>query len=182
MASFRDRRIKGASQTTNMREDISVKKEFHVPPLTATMKESKKKRKDTTKEKKKSRNGINQARDSEKLQTEQWINGEMSDAQCNAQAKERKNSKSKNPKDVSEVVPAEEDKSDLTDLEQDSLRWEGALEDPTAEAQRLEVYRANRHKRYMASRQAFLQNIQTGLSIDSNSSKLNTRNKSGVLT
>lgn len=67
MASFRDRRIKGASQTTNMREDISVKKEFHVPPLTATMKESKKKRKDTTKEKKKSRNGINQARDSGEL-------------------------------------------------------------------------------------------------------------------
>ncbi len=108
----------------------------------------------------------------------------MSDAQSKGQAKakERKSSKSKNPKGVSEVVPTEEDKSDLTDLEQDSLRWEGALEDPTAEAQRLEVYRANRRKRYMTSRQAFLQNIQTGLSIDSNSSKLNTRNKPGVLT
>lgn len=64
MASFRDRRIKGVSQTTNMSQEMSVKKEFHVPPLTATMKESKKKRKDTTKEKKKSRNGINQFRDS----------------------------------------------------------------------------------------------------------------------
>ncbi|KAK2873018.1 hypothetical protein Q8A67_022915 [Cirrhinus molitorella] len=146
------------------------------------MKESKKKRKDT-KEKKKSRNGINQSRDLEKLQTEQWTNGEMSDAQSKGQAKakERKCSKSKNPKGVSEVVPTEEDKSDLTHFEQDSLRWEGALEDPTAEAQRLEVYRANRRKRYMASRQAFLQNIQTGLSIDSNSAKLNARNKPGVL-
>ncbi|XP_058614458.1 protein LIAT1 isoform X2 [Onychostoma macrolepis] len=163
-----------------MRQEISVKKEFHVPPLAATMKESKKKRKDTTKEKKKSTNGINQSRDSEKLQTELWTNGEMSDGQ--AKAKERKSSKSKNPKGVSEVVPTEEDKSDSTDLEQDSLRWEGALEDPTAEAQRLEVYRANRRKRYLASRQAFLQNIQTGLSIDSNSSKLNTRKKPGVLT
>ncbi len=67
MASFRDRRIKGASQTTNMRQEISVKKEFHVPPLTATMKESKKKRKDTTKEKKKSRNGINQSRETGEL-------------------------------------------------------------------------------------------------------------------
>ncbi len=106
----------------------------------------------------------------------------MGDAQSKGQAKakERKSSKSKNPKDVSEVVPTEEDKSDLTDLEHDSLRWDGALEDPTAEAQRLEGYRANRRKRYMASRQAFLLNIQTGSSIDS--SKLNTRNKPGGLT
>ncbi|XP_043076957.1 protein LIAT1 isoform X1 [Puntigrus tetrazona] len=183
MASFTVRRIKGDSQAINMREEISVKKEFHVPPLTATMKDSKKKRKDTTKEKKKSRNGINHFRNSEKLQTEQWTNEEMSDAQRKAQAKakERKSSKSKNPKSVSEGIPTEEDKSELTNVEQDSLRWEGALEDPTAEAQRLEVYRANRRKRYMASRQAFLQNIQTGLNLDSNTSKLNTRNKPGVL-
>ncbi|KAK7143840.1 hypothetical protein R3I93_014872 [Phoxinus phoxinus] len=156
MASFREKRIKGSSQTTNMRQEISVKKGFHVPPLTATMKESKKKRKDTTKEKKKTRNCINQTKDSEKLQTEQWTNGEISDAQDkgHAKAKELNSSKSQNPKVVSEVasVPTEEDKSDLTHLGQDSLRWEGALEDPIAEAQRLEVYRANRRKRYMASR------------------------------
>ncbi|XP_077051809.1 uncharacterized protein LOC143702076 [Siphateles boraxobius] len=156
MASFREKRIKGASQTTNMRQEISVKKGFHVPPLTGIMKESKKKRKDTTKEKKKSRNCINQTKDSEKLQTEQWTNGELSDPQGkgHAKAKERKSNKSKNSKVVSEVasVPTEEDKSDLTHLGQDSLRWEGALDDPIAEAQRLEVYRANRRKRYMASR------------------------------
>lgn len=67
MASFREKLIKGASQTTNMRQEISVKKDFHVPPLTATMKESKKKRKDKTKEKKKSRNCINQTKDSGEL-------------------------------------------------------------------------------------------------------------------
>jgi len=66
MASLREKRIKGASQTTNTRQEISDKKGFHVPPLTATMKESKKKRKDTTKEKKKSRNCINQTKDSGK--------------------------------------------------------------------------------------------------------------------
>ncbi|XP_051534035.1 protein LIAT1-like [Myxocyprinus asiaticus] len=162
-----------ASQAT-MHEEISVKKGFHVPPLTgATAKESKKKRK----EKRKSSNGINQSKDSEKLQTKQWTNGEMSDVltKGRAKAKDRKDGKSKNPKVVSEEAPAptEEDKSDETNQGQDSLRWEGVLEDPVAEAQRLAVYRANRLKRYMASRQVFLQNVS--------SSKLNARNKPGVL-
>lgn len=59
MATFRPRRCKGSSQTTNMGEEISAKRSFHVPPLTgATVKESKKKRKDTNKEKKKSTNGV----------------------------------------------------------------------------------------------------------------------------
>lgn len=163
MATFRDRRFKGASQTTNMCEEISVKRGFHVPPLTgATVKESKKKRKDTNKEKKKSSNGV---KNSEKHQMEQWTSGEMSDAQSKGHTKtrERKSCKSKNPKVLSEVAPVsrEEDKSDLTYQEQDSLRWDGVLEDPVAEAQRLEVYRANRRKRYLASKQAFLQNNQT---------------------
>lgn len=65
MTSFRDRRIKGA-QTANMNEEIPVQKGFHVPPLTATTKESKKKRKDTTKEKK-ARNGVKQSKDSGEL-------------------------------------------------------------------------------------------------------------------
>ncbi len=73
MASFRDRRIKGVSQTANMSQ-MSVKKEFRVPPLTATTKESKKKRKDTTKEKKKSRNGINQLRDSGEFLKQEILN------------------------------------------------------------------------------------------------------------
>nr|XP_055035508.1 LOW QUALITY PROTEIN: protein LIAT1 [Misgurnus anguillicaudatus] len=184
MASFRDRRLKGASQTSNMNEEISIKRGFHVPPLTGpTMKESKTKRKDTNKKKKKLSNGANPSKNSEKLQMEQWTNGEMSDAQSKGlvKAKELKKFKSKNLKIVSQVapVPTEEEKSDLTHQEQDSLRWEGVLDDPVAEAQRLEVYRANRRKRYLASKQAFLQNNQTGLCIDSNSSKLNTQNKPG---
>ncbi|KAI7795763.1 protein LIAT1 [Triplophysa rosa] len=159
-----------------MGEEISFKRGFHVPPLTGTtVKESKKKRKDTNKEKKKLSNGV---KNSEKLQMEQWTNGEMSDAQSkgHTKAKERKSCKSKNPKVLSEValVLTEEDKSDLTYQEQDSLRWEGVLEDPVAEAQRLEVYKANRRKRYLASKQAFLQNNRTGICIGSNSSKLNT--------
>lgn len=36
----------------------------------------------------------------------------------------------------------------------ESLRWEGVLDDPVAEAERLEVYKANRRKRYMAFKQA----------------------------
>lgn len=119
----------------------------------------------------------------EKLQTEQWTYGEMSDAQSkgHTKAKEPKSCKSKNPKVLSEValVLTEEDKSDLTYQEQGSLRWEGVLEDPVAEAQRLEMYKANRRKRYLASKQAFLQNNQTGLCIGSNSSKQITTNKPG---
>ncbi|XP_051536306.1 protein LIAT1-like [Myxocyprinus asiaticus] len=162
MATFRDRWIKSAFQATNMREEISMKKGFHVPPLTgATAKVSKKKRK----QKKKSSSGINQSKDSEKHQMEQWTNEEMSDVQNKgrAKAKDQKNCKSQNPKVISEEAPAPtvEDKSDETNQGQDSLRWEGVLEDPVAEAQRLEVYRANRHKRYMASRQVFLQNISS---------------------
>lgn len=59
MATFRHRRFKNSSQTTNMGEEISAKRSFHVPPLSgATVKESKKKRKDPNKEKKKSSNGV----------------------------------------------------------------------------------------------------------------------------
>ncbi|CAI5643206.1 unnamed protein product [Oreochromis niloticus] len=37
-----------------------------------------------------------------------------------------------------------------------SLRWEGVLQDPQAEAKRLEQYRANRRQRYIAHREALL--------------------------
>lgn len=40
----------------------------------------------------------------------------------------------------------------------ESLRWEGVLDDPQAEAERLEVYKANRRKRYLAARQLQLGN------------------------
>lgn len=36
----------------------------------------------------------------------------------------------------------------------ESLRWEGILEDPQAEEKRLELYRANRRRRYISHREA----------------------------
>lgn len=44
-------------------------------------------------------------------------------------------------------------------LDVESLRWEGVLEDPQAEEERLEVYRANRRQRYVSHREALLREI-----------------------
>ncbi|XP_014190361.1 protein LIAT1 isoform X1 [Haplochromis burtoni] len=44
-----------------------------------------------------------------------------------------------------------------------SLRWEGVLQDPQAEAKRLEQYRANRRQRYIAHREALLKETQDAL-------------------
>lgn len=41
----------------------------------------------------------------------------------------------------------------------ESLRWQGVLEDPRAEEERLEVYRANRRQRYVSHREALLREI-----------------------
>uniref|UniRef100_A0AAY4A5D5 Uncharacterized protein n=1 Tax=Denticeps clupeoides TaxID=299321 RepID=A0AAY4A5D5_9TELE len=43
---------------------------------------------------------------------------------------------------------------DPEDQSLESLRWNGVLDDPAAEAQRLEVYKANRRKRYLTLQQA----------------------------
>ncbi|KAF3705699.1 Protein LIAT1 [Channa argus] len=49
----------------------------------------------------------------------------------------------------------------LTELSaRESLRWEGALEDPQAEEKRLEMYRANRRQRYIAHREALSKEIR----------------------
>ncbi|KAL6098785.1 uncharacterized protein ACO6RY_17855 [Pungitius sinensis] len=42
----------------------------------------------------------------------------------------------------------------------ESLRWEGVLEDPRAEEKRLELYRADRRRRYVAHRDALLLEAQ----------------------
>lgn len=57
-------------------------------------------------------------------------------------------------------APDKQDKkfTEVNSQTQESLRWEGVLDDPVAEAERLEVYRANRRKRYMAFRQTLLEN------------------------
>ncbi|KAL4647624.1 protein LIAT1 [Arapaima gigas] len=51
------------------------------------------------------------------------------------------------------------DERDLSTLIQESLRWEGVLEDPVAEQQRIEVYKANRRKRYLAALHRQLNNM-----------------------
>ncbi|KAG7237392.1 hypothetical protein INR49_032437, partial [Caranx melampygus] len=45
----------------------------------------------------------------------------------------------------------------------ESLRWEGVLEDPQAEEKRLELYRANRRQRYIAQREALLEETRDAL-------------------
>lgn len=45
----------------------------------------------------------------------------------------------------------------------ESLRWEGVLQDPQAEEKRLELYRANRRQRYIAHREALLEETQENM-------------------
>lgn len=63
----------------------------------------------------------------------------------------------------------------------ESLRWDGILDDPVAEAERLEVYKANRRKRYMAFKQAVLENAKAVLSAESDV-KLGRTCKAGSAT
>uniref|UniRef100_A0A3P8TGX9 Uncharacterized protein n=1 Tax=Amphiprion percula TaxID=161767 RepID=A0A3P8TGX9_AMPPE len=53
--------------------------------------------------------------------------------------------------------------TELSVQARESLRWEGALQDPQAEAKRLEQYRANRRQRYIAHREALLKETQDAL-------------------
>lgn len=62
---------------------------------------------------------------------------------------------------------------------QESLRWEGVLDDPIAEAERLEVYKANRRKRYMAFKQALLENDKVVLSSERDVRQLGRTCKAG---
>lgn len=52
---------------------------------------------------------------------------------------------------------------ELSAQTRDSLRWVGVLEDPQAEEERLELYRANRRQRYISHREALLKEIQYAL-------------------
>lgn len=53
--------------------------------------------------------------------------------------------------------------AELSTQARDSLRWEGALEDPQAEEERMELYRANRRQRYISHREALLKESQCAL-------------------
>ncbi|KAK6473351.1 protein LIAT1-like [Huso huso] len=51
---------------------------------------------------------------------------------------------------LSNPKPASSDnKADLTSKRNESLRWEGTLEDPSAEENRIRIYKMNRRKRYL---------------------------------
>ncbi|TSP68500.1 Coiled-coil domain-containing protein 92 [Bagarius yarrelli] len=106
--------------------------------------------------------------DSEKPQTQQQSTNtdKSSDPnQAKGRAKERSATKGRKTKKTQLGVEEEPtvDKMDRTDAssqKKESLRWEGALDDPAAEAERLEVYKANRRKRYMAFKQTLLENAK----------------------
>ncbi|KAK2828209.1 hypothetical protein Q5P01_019243 [Channa striata] len=68
----------------------------------------------------------------------------------------------KHPKDSPSLLSCEAlAQGHLAELSaKESLRWEGALEDPQAEEKRLEMYRANRRQRYIAHREALQKEIQ----------------------
>ncbi|XP_007260775.2 protein LIAT1 [Astyanax mexicanus] len=123
--------------------------------------------------------------DSEKPQAEEWTKTENSSDPNNTKghAKEMGSRKSRKCK-ISQpavqedpVPPKEEDK---TELMQESLRWEGVLEDPAAELERLAVYRANRRKRYVAFRQTLLENIHVGLCPNPDVQKSDRMQKAGT--
>ncbi|XP_042355642.1 protein LIAT1 [Plectropomus leopardus] len=72
----------------------------------------------------------------------------------------------KHPKDSLTLLPATNKTSgsgEPSAQARESLRWEGVLEDPQAEEQRLEVYRANRRQRYVPHRDALLKETQGAL-------------------
>lgn len=57
-------------------------------------------------------------------------------------------------------APATGRTDDLSVQTRESLRWEGVLEDPQDEEERLELYRANRRQRYLSHREAPLREVQ----------------------
>ncbi|XP_062867908.1 protein LIAT1 [Trichomycterus rosablanca] len=157
----------------------------HQPAATGTAsKEGKKKKKHPTKEKTKTQPEVKKrghpstpsnSDDSEKQQTEQWTSTEKNSdqKQSKGHVKERGSRncrKSKTTQTVVEEAPAppKEEETEVIIQTQDSLRWEGVLDDPVAEAERLEVYKANRRKRYMAFRPTLVDNIQLDLGSGSN--------------
>ncbi|XP_060747760.1 protein LIAT1 [Tachysurus vachellii] len=158
----------------------------------------KKKRRNTTKEKNKpicelKKRGHpstpSHSDDSEKPQTQQSTNTEQSSdlKHAKGQGEEksaRKSRKGKTKQPAVEKTPAsdKEYKMDAASQIQESLRWEGVLDDPVAEADRLEAYKANRRKRYLAFKQTLLENAKVAFSSESDGSKLGRACKAGSAT
>lgn len=53
-------------------------------------------------------------------------------------------------------------KTSMTSQSQESLRWAGELADPVGEEKRIELYKANRRKRYLAAREGLLKSLVSG--------------------
>ncbi|KAF7697341.1 protein LIAT1 [Silurus meridionalis] len=98
--------------------------------------------------------------DSGKPQTQQSTNVDESSDLCHAKAQTA----------VEEASCT--DQEGVNRQIQESLRWDGVLDDPVAEAERLEVYKANRRKRYIAFRQTLLENGRVKTDSESNGNKL----------
>ncbi|XP_026794708.2 protein LIAT1 [Pangasianodon hypophthalmus] len=127
--------------------------------------------------------------DSEKPQTQQSTNTEKSSDLNHAKGRDKERSarkcrKGKTTQTAEEETPApdKEDKIEVNSQTQESLRWEGVLDDPVAEAERLEVYKANRRKRYMAFKQTLLENAKVALGSESDVNKLGRKCKAGSAT
>lgn len=115
----------------------------------------------------------------EKLQTQQSINTERSSDlnQAKGHRKDRSARKSRKGKTQQAAVEktsasGDKDKTEVSSRTQESLRWEGVLDDPVAEAERLEVYKANRRKRYMAFNKTLLENTKVASGSESDGTKL----------
>lgn len=125
----------------------------------------------------------------EKPQTQQSTNAEKSSDPNHAKghAKERsarKCRKGKTAQAAVEETPGadKEDEMEASSQAQESLRWEGVLDDPIAEAKRLEVYKANRRIRYMAFKQTLLEHAKVALGSESDVKKLARTCKAGSAT
>ncbi|XP_030010861.1 protein LIAT1 [Sphaeramia orbicularis] len=75
---------------------------------------------------------------------------------------EKKPSKD-SPTDRTSTAPKQDRVEEPSPRTRESLRWEEVLEDPQAEEERLELYRANRRQRYMAHREMMLREAYAAL-------------------
>ncbi|XP_062392953.1 protein LIAT1 [Sardina pilchardus] len=82
-----------------------------------------------------------------------------SQAKSKTSKRSKKLKKSVSNQETALAPSAEKAKAEVSTESLESLRWEGVLDDPQAEAERLEVYKANRRKRYLAARQLQLGQI-----------------------
>ncbi|XP_018588122.2 protein LIAT1 [Scleropages formosus] len=157
--------------------DFAVAQNCCQEPLTSMTKEKEKKKKHKQKgQKKPVREGQKRSyistpsnSDTDKAQTEKGLMTQMkatvkghSDPQTKIKGQSKfgasrgtkrtqkhKEEAAAKPEETIACLPGGEE--DLSTLIQESLRWASVLEDPVAEQRRIEIYKANRRKRYLAA-------------------------------